>query len=88
MTLQGQPGQCSAGCAEAFPGAVAAAHAQRRCIPLQGLDWIDGPDQDGDGESDSVDRGLVEVRSFSRRRRFVLEQAGSALRVGMPPAGA
>jgi hypothetical protein len=57
-------------CAPAFAAAVADALRQWRFAPLQIADWIDGPDEDGDGEPDSVTRGIVEARPYSLRLQF------------------
>ncbi len=61
--------QC-AGCAGDFAAAVRDALAQWRFAPLEIADWIDGPDEDGDGEPDSVTRGVVGRRPYSLRLQF------------------
>jgi len=57
-------------CAPAFATAVSDALKQWRFAPLQIAGWIDGPDEDGDGEPDSVTRGVVESRPYSLRLQF------------------
>lgn len=65
-TLRSQCGDCAA----AFATAVAEALQRWRFAPLEVSDWIDGPDEDGDGEPDSVTRGVVEARPYSLRLQF------------------
>ena len=61
--------QCGA-CAGDFAASVRAALQQWRFAPLEITDWIDGPDDDGDGEPDSVRRGSVGGRPYSLRLAF------------------
>ncbi len=58
-------------CADAFAQAVRDAVKQWRFAPLEIADWIDGPDEDGDGEPDSVTRGVVGRRPYSLRLQFM-----------------
>ena len=62
--------QC-ADCVEAFAQSVREAVQQWRFAPLEIADWIDGSDEDGDGEPDSVTRGVVGRRPYSLRLQFM-----------------
>lgn len=62
-------GQCD-DCAEAFALSVEQAVLQWTFAPLEIADWIDGPDEDGDGVPDSVVRSVVATRPYSLRLRF------------------
>ena len=62
-------GQCGT-CADDFAASVRVALQQWRFAPLEITDWIDGPDDDGDGEPDSVRRGSVGSRPYSLRLAF------------------
>ncbi len=68
-----QPPLLCADCPDAFRGSLRDALQQWRFQPLQIAGWIDGPDEDGDGEADSVLRGIVETRPYSLRLRFRFE---------------
>jgi len=57
-------------CAEDFAAPVHSAVSTWAFMPLEIADWVDGPDEDGDGEPDSVVREVVEVRPYSLRLRF------------------
>ena len=61
--------QCGA-CAADFAASVQAAVRQWRFAPLEVSDWIDGPDEDGDGEPDTVLRGSAGTRPYSLRLAF------------------
>lgn len=81
-TLQPESGpDCDAGCQLDFERAVEVALPAWRFEPLELLDWIDGPDEDGDGEPDSVQRGVVEVRPYSLRLRIDFVQVDGRPRV-------
>ena len=64
--LGAQCGECAAD----FAASVESALGRWRFAPLEVSDWIDGPDEDGDGEPDSVRRGSVGSRPYSLRIAF------------------
>ncbi len=65
-SLHAQCGECS----DEFAAAVDTALRRWQFAPLEIADWVDGPDEDGDGEADSVTRSVVERRAYSLRMRF------------------
>lgn len=65
---------CDADCLALFQAAVRAAVASWSFGPLEIIGFVDGPDEDGDGEADSVDRAVVATRPYSLRLRFTFEQ--------------
>jgi len=64
---------CAASCIERFRAAVRGALAEWSFGPLEVLGFVDGPDEDGDGEADSVRRAVVATRAYSLRLRFTFE---------------
>lgn len=76
-------------CAQAFVDSIEAALRQWTFAPLEITDWIDGPDEDGDGEPDSVHRGTLERRPYSLRLRFTFSvRDGEGVVTGGPVAEA
>lgn len=65
---------CAASCIERFRAAVQDAVSTWSFGPLEVLGFVDGPDEDGDGEADSVDRAVVATRPYSLRLRFTFDQ--------------
>jgi hypothetical protein len=60
-------------CVAAFSAAMTETLLQWNFRPLEIHGWVDGPDVDGDGDADSVVRGLVETRAYSLRLHFRFE---------------
>lgn len=73
-------------CAADFIAATRVALQGWQFAPLEVSDWVDGPDEDGDGEADSVQRAVVERRPYSLRLRFHFSQSGGRGLVEAGPA--
>ncbi len=74
-----------ADCATDFAASVRAALMQWTFAPLQIADWVDGPDDDGDGEPDTVARGIVAAKPYSLRFQFTFSvRDGAGVVTQMP----
>jgi hypothetical protein len=62
--------QACGACAADFAASVERALGRWRFTPLAISTWVDGPDEDGDGEPDSVRRGSAGTRPYSLRIAF------------------
>ncbi|MCK7592099.1 hypothetical protein [Pseudomarimonas salicorniae] len=77
------PAGCAEDCRTAFAEAARRALSGWRFAPLEVLDWVDGPDTDGDGEPDTVARAVVAVHPYTLRFRFRFTQVDGRPRVGL-----
>lgn len=73
---------CKDDCATAFVEATRRALRSWRFEPLEIIGWIDGPDADGDGEPDTVQRGVLQRLPYTRRLRFAF-----SIKDGQPEVG-
>lgn len=81
--LRADAAGCGEDCAQAFIDVVRTVLPEWEFLPLEVMDWIDGPDEDADGEPDSVDRGVVASLPYSLRLRFAFERRDGVPSVGL-----
>ena len=74
---------CIDACVEAISTATAEALTRWNFEPLEILGWVDGPDADGDGQPDTVRRGVVDSRPYTLRLRFDFSLVEGQPRVGL-----